>query len=64
MKRSDRLGCNWLFSEKADAHATCTDQIQIRHIQVNYTLTGMVRCQISSEIIGQIETEVNKINIH
>ena len=64
MKRSDRVGRNWLFLEKADAHATCTEQIQIRHIQVNYTLTAMIRCQISSETIGQIETELNKINIH
>ena len=63
MKRSDRLGRDCLFSEMADAHVTCTDQIQIRHIQVNYTLTAMIRYQISSETIGQIETELSKINI-
>ena len=63
MKRSDRVGRNWLFPEKADVHATGTDQILMRHIQVNYTLTAMIRCQISSETVGQIETELSKINI-
>ena len=64
MKRSDRVGRNWLFPEKADVHATGTDQILMRHIQVNYTLTAMIRCQISSETVGQIETELSKINIY
>ena len=61
MKRSDRVGRNWLFPEKADIHAIGTDQILMRHTQVNYTLTAMIRCQ--SEKVGQIETELSKINI-
>ena len=63
MRRSDRVGRNWLFPEKADVHATGTDQILMRHIQVNYTLTAIIRCQISSETAGQIESELSKINI-
>ena len=45
------------------ADAIGTDQILMRHIQVNYTLTAMIRCQISSKTVGQIETELSKINI-
>ena len=61
MKRSDRKGLNWLFPEEADVHDASTDQILMRHIQVNYTLTAMIRCVIPCETLDHILECFSKI---
>ena len=54
MKKSDRKGLNWLFPDEADVHDASTDQILVRHIQVKYTLTAMIRCVISNDTLNNI----------
>ena len=55
MKMSDRKGRNWLFPEEADVHATSIDQIIVRNIQVTYSMTAIIRCEISQETLHHIE---------
>ena len=62
MKMSDRKGQKWLFPEEADVHSTSPDQIIMRHIPVMYSLTAMIRCEISCETLEQIVACFNKID--
>lgn len=61
MKRSDRKGLNWLFPEEAEINDTNTDQILMRHIQVKYTLTAMIRCVIPHNTLDLILECFSKI---
>ena len=61
LRKSDKKGLNWLFPDEADVHDASTDQILMRHIQVKYTLTAMIRCVIPPDTLDQIEACFSKI---
>ena len=54
MTMSDKKGLKWLFPDEAEIQSTKFDQILLRHINVCYSLTAMIRCQITSEIFHKI----------
>ena len=42
MKRSDKKGLKWLFPDDVEIQSAKVDQILLRHINVSYSLTGMI----------------------
>ena len=55
MKMSDKKGLKWLFPDQAEIQSTKFDQILLQHINVSYSLTAMIRCEINSETFQKIE---------
>ena len=54
MKMSDKKGLKWLFPDEAEIQSTKFDQILL-HINVSYTLTAMIRWEITSDKLQKIE---------
>ena len=54
MKRSDKQGARWLFPDKAEVHKTSPDQIFLRNIQVSYSLTAMIICELCKPTLEKI----------
>ena len=54
MKISDKKGLKWLFPDEAEIQSTKFDQILL-HINVSYTLTAMIRWEITSDKLQKIE---------
>ena len=63
MKRSDKQGLKWLFPEKAVIHQTSTKQVLLRNVPVSYSLTAIIRCEISSQTLIDIQATFDKINL-
>ena len=55
LKITDKGGLKWLFPDEAEIHSTNTDQILLRHIQVSYSMTAMIRCEIPCETLEKIQ---------
>ena len=54
MKRSDKQGARWLFPDKAEVHKTSPDQILLRNIEVLYSLTAMIICELCKPTLEKI----------
>ena len=55
MKMSYKKGLKWLFPDQAEIQSTKFDQILLQHINVSYSLTAMIRCEINYETFQKIE---------
>ena len=55
MKMRDKNRWKWLFPDEVEIQRTKFDQILIRHINVSYTLTAKIKCEITSETFRKIE---------
>ena len=60
MHRGDKKGIRWLFPEEAEIVKTHPDQIILRNIQVSYTLTAIIRCELSKVTLETIENIFDK----
>ena len=47
MSKSDKQGLSWLFPDEAEIHDTSRDQIIARNIEIRYSMTAMIRGNIS-----------------
>ena len=47
MRKSDKQGLSWLFPNEAEIHDTSRDQIIARNIEIRYSMTAMIRGNIS-----------------
>ena len=55
MKISDKKGLKWLFPDDNEIQGTKFDQILLRHINVSFSSTAMIRCGTTSETFQKIE---------
>ena len=55
MKISDKKGLKWLFPDDNEIQGTKFDQILLRHINVFFSSTAMIRCGTTSETFQKIE---------
>ena len=62
MRKSDKQGLSWLFPNEAEIHDTSRDQIIARNIEIRYSLTAMIRGNISRQTLTQIEQCFEKIS--
>ena len=62
MRKSDKKGVRWLFPEEAEILETSLDQILQRNIPVSYSLTAMIRCEISKATLETIDKMFKTFN--
>ena len=62
MRKSEKQGVSWLFPDEAEIHDTSQDQIIARYIEIRYSLTAMIRGNISRQTLTQIEQCFEKIS--
>jgi hypothetical protein len=59
MTRTDNAGCSWVFPEKADINDTSFDQIIATKIQVHYSGSVRIKCQIEClDLIEKMNTMI------
>ena len=62
MRKSDKQGLSWLFPDEAEIHDTSRDQIIARNIETRYSMTAMIRGNISRQTLTQFEQCFEKIS--
>ena len=62
LKRSDKVGCHWVYPDEADVHTTKLDQIIFRKIAVSYRCTSFIRCTIDSNTVELINDRYIKFS--
>ena len=55
MRKSDKQVLSWLFSDKGEIHDTSQNQIIAGNIEIRYSMTAMIRGNISRKTLTQIE---------
>ena len=55
MRKSDKHGLRWSFPDEAEIHDTSRDQIIGRNIEIRYSMTAIIRGNISRQTLTQIE---------
>mgnify|MGYP001801631149 FL=1 len=56
MKRSDKKGVKWLFLDESNVQKTDPAQVLLRNIQVSYSLTSMIRCELSKMTFEKVQS--------
>ena len=63
MRKLDKEGLSWLFPDEAEIHDTSRDRINARNIETTYSMSAIVRNNISRQTLTQIEQCFEKISI-
>ena len=62
LKRSDKIGCHWMYPDEADVHITKPEQIIVRNIAVSYRCTSFIRCTIDPSTVELINERYIKFS--
>ena len=62
MRQSDKQGLSWLFPDEVEIHDTSRDQTIARNIEIRYSMTAMIRGNISRQTMKQIEQCFERIS--
>ena len=62
MRKSDKQGLSWLFPDEAEIHDRSRDQIIAGNIEIRYSMTTMIRGNISRQTLTQFEQCFEKIS--
>ena len=62
MRKSDKQGLSWLFPDEAEIHDRSRDQIIAGNIEIRYSMTTMIRGNISRQKLTQFEQCFEKIS--
>ena len=54
MRKSDKQGLSWLFPDEAEIHDTNRDQIIAKNIEIRYSMTAMIRGNISRQTLTSV----------
>ena len=54
--RSNKKGVKWLFPDKSDVRKTEPAQVLLHNIQVSYSLTSMIRCELSKMTFKKVQS--------
>ena len=54
MRKSDKQGLSWLFPDEAEIHDTSRDQIIAKNIEIIYSMTAMIRGNISRQTLTSV----------
>ena len=62
MRKSDKQGLSWLFPDEAEVYDTIQDQIVARNMEIRYSMTAMIRGNISRHTLTHIGQCFEKIS--
>ena len=62
MRKSDKQGLSWLFPDEAEVYDTIRDQIIARNMEIKYSMTAMIRGNISRQTLTHIGQCFEKIS--
>ena len=62
MRKLDKQGLSWLFPDEAEIQDRSRDQIIAGNIEIRYSMTTMIRGNISRQKLTQFEQCFEKIS--